>query len=187
MKLQSSLLFAVALIAPTVAMGDANTSATENLPLTVHMQWAIGDLGTTIDLRYEVNTVSDGTLEAAEYTSAGYLLVQGSVNIGERELGQIIAAEGNANVASLPTELAPAVATSASNKSVPDVLICYSWLNLTVRQHGLTKSVKRDCQEDEGSLAVAAFARDLIRTAQVHFPDIGKSQLWQHELGQSAE
>lgn len=186
MKLQGLLLLA-ALIVPTVARGDANIDTDKRLPLTVHMQWGIGDLGTTIDLRYELSTPSDGTLEAAEYTSAGYLLVQGTVNISERELGQILAAEGQANIASLPTELSPAVAAEANDKSVPDVLICYSWLSLMVKQHGLTKSLKRDCQEDRGSLAAAAFARDLIRKAQVHFPDIGKSKLWQQELGQSAE
>src|SRR6185437_15642101 len=123
MKLVSSLLFAATFLVPTIAMGDTKSEAGKSLPLSIHMEWGIGDLGTTIDLRYEAENPSNGTMEAAEYAGDGYLLLQGTIKLDEHDIDRLLMAKSKFNIAELAPELPPATAKSASNKTVPDVLI----------------------------------------------------------------
>ena len=149
------------------------------------MSWGIGDLGSTIDLRYEMQGAREGTLEAEEQAGGTYLLVRGVTHLTEDDIEQILTAEMKADIWNLPPHLPRAEDPPTNEKGIQSVLICYSNFNLAETRHNLMKAIDRDCQEDKGSLAAEVFARDMIRVAQRHFPDIGKSKLWQNELNES--
>lgn len=181
MRLAATMLCAIACCMPVAAIG---ASASNDFPMSIQLSWHKGDRGTTIALNYEMKDAQRGVLKAEE-RSGDYLLTRGYARLSANDVAGVLASEQEAKLWRLPETMPEDAGFQKDGRGVISIAICYSGMKLSISQGSKHKTIARDCQRDEGSMAAAAFARQLIRIAQNHFPDLARMDLWQDELKQS--
>ena len=147
--------------------------------LAIRLIWSVGDRGTVVTLRYEVVRPEQGLLKAYFNTTGGSSIVEGRADIWASDVQELIAADAQADIQSLPATL-PEPNIVAHSDGMETVTICYSGFTLVEVRPDSQHVIERSCPDKKDRAAIMAKA--LIRLAQKHFPDIGSNETWRRVL-----